>query len=255
MRPILAAVSALVLGACGDSSPELPGTDIGLPSAELPDANDAMGTAQTDIPIYNEEVWFARDAWPGEYPAGFSVIEEGVTVMVRAGMHDRLPKDIACPLPQNATYQHWNTDRVEADKLRFVSLSERFDISITENGDIFTASDSSSDEILNVKAGDEITYLYYIAEGWAMIEHNGTEYEIEEGSLSEISNIQEAANGVMDEMLWLELPCGDVRGWLLYSEVLQEPGIVITPITGFGEARDLTEEDRQAVALVEASGD
>ena len=67
-----------------------------------------------------------------------------------------------------------------------------------------------------------------------------------ENDLLEISDLREVAETSEKDLLWINVPCGDERGWLLLDDLLAEPGIALTPITGYGEARDLTDEDRDA---------
>jgi len=161
-------------------------------------------------------------------------------------MHTTLPRNINCALPANATIQQWNHTRVEADALEFVTVSEKFEITISETAEI----DAPMGEIdnpnntLKLDAGDQLTYLRYIGEGWTLMEFKGAEREINEQDLVDISDIREAGENAKDDMLWVNIPCGDGRGWILQSEALAEPGILPNPIIGYGESRDLTEQDR-----------
>ena len=53
-----------------------------------------------------------------------------------------------------------------------------------------------------------------------------------------ITDIQ-ATKGQEDE--WLRVTCTDgAKAWLLYDEVVTVPGIVPSPITGYGDASDIT---------------
>ena len=253
LKYIASISAALVLAACGDSSTQEPSEKIAAPSeAETFIEHDVKTSEQTDL-SYNEDVWYISGGWPGEYPTGFSVLESDVTLMGRAVMHEDIPKELTCPLEQNATIQQWNVERVDRDNLTFVTVSEKFDFTITAPIEVDSPSEESSTLLLY--PDDKMTYLRYLGEGWAVVEFKGEQLSIDETVVAMNSDLAESANNVEDNRLWVEVPCGDQRGWLLYNEVLTEFGIVTTPIIGYGESRDLTEEDRKQVALVEEIAD
>ena len=172
-------------------------------------------------------------------------MEDDVVLSGRAGMHDSLPKEIQCALPKNATYQLWNNARVAADSLEFMTVSEKFDITITEDTEIDSpiGEFDSEQNRLKLSAGDTITYLRYLGEGWTLMEFDGAERDVNEMDLMDISDIREVGAEALDDLLWVNVPCGEQRGWILLDEALAEPGILMTPIIGFGDARDMTEED------------
>ena len=203
--------------------------------------------ADIPAPTYNEEVWYISGGWPSEYPPGFSVLDEDVVLMGRKHMHQDAARSVSCPVPQNASYQQWNTSRVEADDLEFVTVSEKVIVQITEDAFVDAPTDENWENELALNAGDTLTFLRYLAEGWSIWELGSDEYEIEEGALRDISDIETAFANISEDRLWVEITCADdarSRAWLLYDEVLDNEGIVMTPIIGFGESRDMTAQDR-----------
>ena len=258
MRYLLTTSALGLLVACGGNEPAGPnaGQSPETVESELGAPSQAPATVEVSIPVptYNEEIWYASPGWPGEYPPGFSILDENVVVLGRVAMHDSLPRLIECPLPQNATYQLWNNTRVEADELEFVTVSERIEITINDTAEIDTPRGEfdGPNNTTALSPGDTLVYLRYLGEGWAIMEYQGEELQVMENDLLEISDLREAAEVSEKDMLWVNVPCSDKRGWLLLDDLLAEPGIVLTPITGYGEARDLTDEDREA-AIEQAS--
>ena len=250
MRLLAICAAAGLLTACGGSSSD-DKSDPALPNepekiAEIP----APPAAELDDPApvtaaYNEEVWYVSNGWPGEYPPGFSVLEDGVTVKGRTGMHQDVSASIDCGLPKMATYQQWNVSRAEADALEFMTVSEKLEITLTKDAALDAPTDTNFEHKLNLTAGDTLTFLRYLGEGWSIMEHAGTEYQIHEGELGEVSDIEAAAKNAADDLLWVNVPCtSGERAWLLYDEALKTEGIGPTPIIGYGDARDLTDQDR-----------
>ncbi len=252
MRKIYVAVAGLVLSACAGTPSDEQTIDATGPTAEvqdepLPVSSESIEPAEQFIPTYNEEIWYLSSGWPGEYPPGFSVLGENISLMGRAHMHKDAAQNIACPVAQNATFQQWNMARVDADKLEFMTVSQRVEISVTENAVLDAPTDDDWEKKLTLEPGDRLTYLRYLGEGWVIMEHAQTEYQIEEGALVGISDIETAFDDIEDDQLWINVACDDetkTRAWLELDEVLETEGIVMTPIIGFGDARDMTEQDR-----------
>ena len=248
MKPIFAFAAAAILVGCGETASIEPAEG---PNATTLESADIVSDAEIAVPTYDEDVWYVSAGWPGEYPPGFSIFAEGVSVPARVGMHDSLPADLTCALPQNATYQLWNQARVEADGLDFITVSEKFDITISETAEIDAPAGEfdNPNNTLKLEPGDRLTYLRYLGEGWTLMEINGEERDVNEMDLMEISDIRTAGETTSDDILWINIPCGDTRGWLTLDEALADPGILMTPIIGYGVSRDMTEQDRlEAVA-------
>lgn len=261
MKRVLVISSAAILAACVQTEPLAPAPEPNNPAAATPvDASPTTDEQQNAeiapsaeiVPgVYDESVWYLSPGWPGEYPPGFSVLHNGVSLIGRTHMNEVSATHV-CPLPQNASYQLWNSERVEIDKLEFVTASQRINITITDEVTVDAPTDDDWNNSLELKSGDTVTYLRYVAEGWAVMEHNSVEYQIEENALNGVSDIDTAFANAEDDRLWVRVTCADenqTRAWLNFDEVIQTEGIVVTPITGYGESRDLTEEDR--IAAVE----
>ena len=251
MRYFLAVSAAALLVACGESELVTATPEPAKSTTEVStgDPAEPASPPETDSATmtYNEETWYISPGWPGEYPSGFSVLDENVTLMGRSVMHDDAEQTIACPVPQNATYQLWNSARVESENVEFVTVSEKVEITISADVIIDAPTDEDFENKLNLKSGDMLTYLRYIGEGWAVMEHDFAEYQIQEGALNGVSDVDTVFEGTAKDYLWAQITCADdgkTRAWLLFDEVIKTEGMVLTPITGYGDARDMTEEDR-----------
>ncbi|WP_321488557.1 hypothetical protein [uncultured Hyphomonas sp.] len=180
--------------------------------------------------------WYVSYGWPGEYPAGFVVLEQGVTVNGRARPNPDAPANVACTLPQYANYQIWNQQRVERDSLEFIVASKVEPVTMLVDANIETPGDEGM-QVLELKAGDVLSYLRYLGEGFAIFGFNGQEYTINEAELRDISSMSGMS---LEEDQWVEVACiGGTRAWILYDDAIAHDEIVPSPIVGFGEASDI----------------
>lgn len=260
---MLAAV--LTVAACGQSETDKTGD--GLPEgaagheytgASGPDPAEETAPARpaTDYAALSgyDEAWFLSAGWPGEYPPGFSVLDEGVKVQARARPNPGDPQDVSCLLPQYATYQLWNHVRIASDDLDFFSATRKFPVTVLEDTEVEFVGDKGMEK-LALKAGDQLTYLRYLGEGFTVMSFNGREFDINESELREISDIGAIEN---QEHLWVKVSClGGRSAWLLFDEVIIEEGIYPAPMTAYGEAHDVDPrdaEDVRAMMSAEALG-
>lgn len=259
-------VAAVVLAACGQSTDAPSESDIFVSDGSLPEPpdTDRAGPARDYVqPDYAKlsgyaDGWHISPGWPGEYPAGFVVLDDGVTVKARAIPSPAATQDMDCALPRFANYQLWNNPRVAADELEFFVATRTFPVTLTQDAAVELISDAGSMQTLDLKQGDHFTYLRYLGEGFAILSFEGTEYDINEAELMGVTDIQ-AGKGEEDE--WIRVTCSDgSQPWLLYDEVVAVDGIVPSPITGYGDANDITldqvetiraEAEQNAVAIEE----
>ena len=182
------------------------------------------------------DTWHVSYGWPGEYPAGFVVLEQGVTVNGRARPNPDAPANVPCTLPQYANYQIWNRQRVERDNLEFIVASKIEPVTMLVDARIETPGDEGM-QVLNLKAGDVLSYLRYLGEGFAIFDVDGQEYTINEAELRDISSMTGMA---LEEDQWVEVACiGGTRAWIRYDDAIAQDDIVPSPIVGFGEASDI----------------
>ncbi len=206
------------------------------------------------LPEY-DATWYISSGWPGEYPPGFSILEPGIVLTGRAQMHPLAEANLACPVEEFATYQPWNFVRAEADALDFRVATRLFEITMTTDAPIEVPADDMGYvlKLLPLKAGDVLTYKRYLGEGYAIIAHDGVDYEINEAELANVSDINRAVEAVDGgEDLWVEVKCHDAaasRAWVLYDEAIVTAGVGPTPITGYGMSVDLTPKDVDGVRL------
>jgi hypothetical protein len=245
---LAATAAAVVLAACGQPADTPDESDIiATDGAELePENTGTTGPASDYVqPDYARlsgygEGWYISPGWPGEYPAGFVVLDEGVTVKARARPNPAAPQDMDCTLVRLANYQLWNNPRVAADELEFFVATRTFPVTLTQDASVEFISDAGSMQTLDLKQGDQFTYLRYLGEGFAILSYEGTEYDINEAELMDVTDIQNS-KGEEDE--WVRVTCtGGAQPWLLYDEVVAVDGIVPSPITGYGDASDITLE-------------
>lgn len=212
MKLIWIAASLLLISACTEET-----------TAKTPSAYDVN--------------WYVSDGWPGEYPQGFTILKEGVVLKGRAEMDKALPAGIDCPVPQRANYNQWNHERVKIDDLHFVSASMKFTVTVNEDVSVAAVNDEA-DETLNLKKGETLTYLTYIAEGFALMSYKGVDYQINEADFDNKASFGSTEN--VEDDLWADIPCADgQRGWVLFAELQNVDGVGETEHTEYGNSSDL----------------
>lgn len=193
--------------------------------------------------------WAVTGGWPGEYPAGFSILKNNTVLKAHPHMNPLTEANIECPVPKFATYQQWNHTRAEADDLDFVVATKVFTITMIKDLNIQVPDPDDlvgfKDMTLTLKSGDTLSYLRYLGEGFAIVDFKGTEYQIDEQDLRDVSDIDQASQTSTVD-LWLELPCANQdksRAWVLYDEVIRQDGVGPAPIFGYGVSQDITQKD------------
>ena len=210
------------------SEPDTPETDV----AVLP---------PTDLLTTQDESWYFGDGWSGEYPDGFSIEGENVVLMGRASSDLSLTAEISCPLDQNVTIHQWNEARVADDGLNFVIMNKIAKRNVIAEGSLeaFTPGEASDVAELALKPGDQVEILRYLSEGYGIIRVEGHVYEV---GLQDLVDMIDGDPVPEDRYQWVQVTCDDEaasRAWLLYSEAMNTPGVIQTPIEDFGSATDL----------------
>ncbi len=223
-------------GTSGVSEAGTAGTAAAGEADLLPDVPQTDYAALAGYP----EGWYLSPGWPGEYPNGFAVLDAGITVNGRAVPNKTSPQTVACALPQYANYQLWNSARSTRDKLDFFVATKVAPVTVSEDIAIEYVSDTGM-QPLELKAGDQLSYLRYIGEGFVVFGFNGQEYDLNEADLRDASDI---SNARIVEDQWVEVACGGGnRAWLLYDDVVEVPGIIPSPIVGYGGSSDILPEE------------
>jgi len=247
---------AASLAACGQPAapPDTPPVDL-AETAEAPAEAEIQSPYEIGQPSASDvdyaalaaypDGWAVTTGWPGEYPAGFVVLDAGVTVEGRARPNPQEPATVPCTLPQYANYQIWNQPRVDGDDLTFIVATKIVPVTLSSDASIEVPTDAGGMQTLELKAGDVLSYLRYLGEGFAVFGFNGAEFDINEAELRDISDLDASA---ITEDQWVDVACKEgTRAWLLYSEVIAEDTIVPSPIIGFGEASDIDPADLDRV--------
>ena len=254
-RLILGAAMSVILAACGSTpDSELPAAPAGPggerltpPYDDLTDNEELRAIDENferkEVDAYYTDDWKVGYGWPGEYPDGFTVMEEGVVLMGRDVPYLEAPADIACPLDYGATIHQWNGSRVDRDYLIFVSATKTLDLTISEDTIIEAESDDMDTPFIElpVTKGDTVTILRYFGEGFGLIELDGTEYVAD---IMQLDAITLPTNEEMTTHLWVKVKChtdGNVYPWIFFDEAIATDGVERHEITGYGEAYDLPE--------------
>lgn len=223
---ILGAILGTSLGACspaGNTAPE----------------PDVVPEPPVEIAGYGDD-WSVNEFWSGEYPSGFTVQADNVSVMGRSEMKRAAPREIDCALPKGANYTPWNVERADADNLTFMSANQITAITLTQDIEVDTFVNDNPVR-LALKTGDVLHYQFYMAEGFFMAEFEGQTYELSEGELRASATFEDGAD--TDE--WVNVKChdgSDTRAWLLLAETLDEDDIAQTQHDNYGTASDLVGE-------------
>ena len=246
-----AALSGLLIAACN------PGTEAPEPSVDAEpeaaiEASELDSAASEEAPVEIEtqsapapsietigypDGWEMQPYWSGEYPNAFAVTQEGVTVMGHETITYGEYPPIYCGLPYKATYSPWNGDRITSDELNFVAMVYPTTFTIKEDVEVevFLGKDI---EMLALKAGDELIYKSYLAEGYFMAEKDGAMYEMNEAELPESTEFERGP----EDQEWVFVTCDDAektRAWVLYEDAINANGVEPYEYTGFAEAADL----------------
>ena len=240
---------ALLLAACGQKDGAAPGSVAEGAAPAGAETVQAESAARPPLDYaglsgYDVNTWFLSPGWPGEYPPGFAVLDADVKVPARARPNPTDPQDISCILPQYANYQLWNNKRTADDDLEYFVATKKVPVTVLEDTEIEFVGDAGIEK-LALKKGDELIYLRYIGEGFTVLSFNGKEFDINEGELSNVTNIADTS---LEEDLWLRVSClAGKQAWLMFDEVIEEPGIYPSPITGYGDAADIDPDDVESV--------
>ena len=155
-----------------------------------------------------DQTWYQANFWSGEYPNGFSIVKDGVSVPARASTDLDLPLDIQCSLPKKAVYHQWNAAR-QADFRTYSKI-----IPMTANVDL----EIGYTETAQVRAGDLIEYLIYGADGMFFVRYNGVEYEADQELLTKVTYDEKAMETPQDE--WIGVTCLDgSTAWIFMRDL------------------------------------
>jgi hypothetical protein len=129
-----------------------------------------------------------------------------------------------------------------SSKLAFVSYTPTVVYVVNRSGTFYLRDQSDDREFeLTIEAGEEWSFLTYYAEGMFQMAYDGTIYTGEQ-DLYEASSPRELDNPLKDTEAdeWLKLTCANGnRGWILMSEISQNPFFGEPNIVDYGQAADL----------------
>ena len=248
-------IAAGLLAACGQERESAPAeAPVAAPAPSEPsELSSALEEEPAPLPADDvdyqtlsgyDSTWYVSAGWPGEYPAGFAVLDAGISAPAWTVPNGDREADASCTLPQFANYQLWNTERVEGDDLRFFVATKTFPVTLNQNASVEYISDGEIRK-LELTAGDQLTFLRYLGEGFTVLSFEGVEYGINEAELRDVSDIGSMPT-VEDQ--WVRVTCADgSQPWLLYAAMIELDGVVPSPMLAYGESWDIAPEDVEQV--------
>lgn len=192
-----------------------------------------------------DQTYYRANFWSGEYPNGFSVVKENVTVPAYTQM-DANASGFQCAVPFKANYHQWNQARVA----EFVSMNKI--VPMTAKRDAYIEEDSGKK--VKVRKGEQVEYLVYGSEGWFTVRYKGKEYTADRDFLKRMIYDKSLMEIPADE--WVKIDCvtvgAPVQGWVLMRQLFKEDsqtgyidGLASWYLgyRDYGRVEDLTDED------------
>jgi hypothetical protein len=182
--------------------------------------------------------YYRAEFWSGEYPAGFTVLEDTV-LKLRPSLSPDAEATIDCPVSKGATYHPWNLPRVADEGLSFVSFSRiaDYEVQTPYEANLFNEAEQT-DATISFKPGDRWRYIVYYAEGTFLMEYDGVRYTGDQG-LADASKAL-TPEGELTYTEWLRIDCSNnMWGWLVMAEALENPALGSPNILQYGEAADV----------------
>ncbi|MGJ4949904.1 hypothetical protein [Bradyrhizobium sp. HKCCYLS20291] len=193
---------------------------------------------------YDPDLWYKADFWGHEWPDGFTV-DRNMTLAIRATPEIGAPKSVSCALRTGATYHPWNTKRVMADRLTFVTFTriKSYELTRDHTSDLWKEPGHERARI-NFSKGDRWSLIGPGSEGTFMMRLGDDVYvadqDLVEASM-EVGAKPTVETDAKDEGYhqWLKLRCANsATGWIFYEEIKDAPGVSHWDDCGFGCAED-----------------
>lgn len=156
--------------------------------------------------------WYKADYWPGEYPAGFSVIKKGVKIPARSEMTKDVAVSLQCPVEFKSVYHEWNQKK----RAEYTTFSKIVPLTVKEDFEFLASYEDEEEVRIPLKKGDVIEYLVYGAEGWFTVRINGKEYGADQDLFTKVEDVDQ--NSFQDDE-WLTLNCGGQKAYVLFSDL------------------------------------
>ncbi len=252
MKALYPSLIALALCACGqteappaEAPAEPPAVEADAPVVETPAEPETI-TADLEpldaVDANYDESWFVDYSWPGEYPSGISIMEDGVVIPARSTPDPDAEFDVSCPLEVGATLHQWNEARVTEDDLHFIAATETIAQNVTTAATLTVwpfESEAEEPVTLDIAPGDTITVIRYYGEGFGAMQMDGVNYQTD---LMELYEYLEEDETYVDEHKWVLATCDDAestRAWMRLDEALETEGTLDTLLTEYGVAEDI----------------
>ncbi|CAL78450.1 hypothetical protein BRADO4721 [Bradyrhizobium sp. ORS 278] len=236
LKPVAVLILAATLGGCLASA-----QGVERPAIAAATPPDRAQTGRAGPATYDPAVWFRNDFWGHEWPDGFTVNND-ITLTIRTRPEIGAPKSVSCLLRRGATYHPWNTKRVNADRLSFVTFTRIRTYQLTRDYSSDLPRLPKDEHVkVTLKAGDRWSAVGPGAEGFFLM-RVGTEvyrgYQDLFDASTEVGG-EPAAGPEDDDQQWLQLRCANgITGWIFYTDVKDAPGFSRAQECGFGCAED-----------------
>ncbi len=172
----------------------------------------ALAVLPTFASAAYDDSWYKADFWSGEYPNGFAVVADDVSLPARTAPDKDLAATLSCALPKNAVYHHWNASR----PAEFVTYSKITPMYAKEDF-VFDVLDDGAED-LSITKGQLIEHLVYGAEGMFFVRIDGKTYEAYQDLYDHLEPV-DVESIAYDQ--WVKISCGNkVEGWILYADLV-----------------------------------
>lgn len=250
IRKISLLYLGLLLMGCFESNQTTQETDDNIVSSEdktenislkqdAPPIKDPAWLKDSPPPNHYSDDWHIGWGWSGEYPNGFSVLKENVQLKARTKPDPTINVSLDCNLDYLGMYQQWNPTRNH--ELLFFTASETYKLEVNKTSEVEVFINGKT-EPKTFYSGDELKFLTYHSEGWALVEVDGIPIELSIVDLYLKENWGDDSKAVHE---WIGIPCDDKIGWVLFSDVINRNDTANYgySLSSWGYAQDISHED------------
>ena len=182
------------------------------------------------------------DFWSGEWPNGFTVLND-VKLVAQETPSLKADFSVPCKLQKGATYHPWNHERVNKEKLKFLSYQEIENYRIKKNTSYRLERYADRKEVsVKFRKNDHWKFLAYFAEGLFLMSYKGQDYVGDQSVFEWSEHVNKPKHRATIYEEWLGLPCdGGKRGWMHMTNLQGFSELGEANIVEFGNAKDASD--------------
>lgn len=200
------------------------------------------GVQAASTPAYGSD-WFGSETWYGDWPNGFAVIQNNVSLPAHSTMDPNKPADLKCVIPKNTVVHIWNVDR----SFQWYTYSKIVPLKIVSEVQTTLYDQRGRGILAQIAPGEGIDFLTYESDNFALFRFRGGIFEADLSLLDHVDRPSATSNVARDQ--WVYVDCANkVSGWILFQDILDDQGEYIKGLAswvlglkGYGEVRDLTD--------------